>query len=185
MPYEDLLQSAKFNPDRADFKELRLAYACSLECHPKIEDQELDLRKALADFLNQDDWEAGIGIVNRLLELCYLDIEAHMIAASIYRRTGDERRSSYHLRFAKGLLDSIFQSGDGQSRETAFTVVNVAEEYTVLRVLGVHSICQSFSRVRGHFDIFEVLDPTSGQRAAVYFNTDSTREGRVGASSIQ
>ncbi len=185
MLYEDLLQSAKFNPDRADFNELRLAYIQSLECHPHAQDQALALRKTLANLLNEGDLEAAINIVNRLLELCYLDIEAHMIAASLYRRTGDERRSMYHLRFAKGLLDSIFQSGDGQSRETAFTVVNVAEEYTVLRVLGVQSICQSFSGVKGHFDIFEILDPTSGQRAAVYFNTNSTKEREVGASSIQ
>ncbi len=180
-----MLQSAKFNPDGADFKELRLAYARSLGYHPCAENQALDLRKTLADVLNEGDWQTGISIVNRLLELCYLDIEAHMIAASVYRRTGDERRSTYHLRFAKGLLDSIFQSGNGQSQETAFTVVNVAEEYTVLRVLGVQSICQSFSGVKGHFDIFEILDPMSGQRAAVYFDTNSTKEWGVGPSPIQ
>lgn len=176
MPYEDLLQSAKLNPDRADFRELRLAYARSLECRPPAYGQDLALRETLADVLNEGDWEVGLNVVNRLLELCYLDIEAHMIAASIYRRTEDKKRSTYHLRFAKGLLDSIFQSGDGQSHETAFTVVNVAEEYTVLRVLGIRSICQSFSGVKGHFDIFEILDPTSGERAAVYFNTDSAKK---------
>ncbi len=108
-----------------------------------------------------------------------------MIAASIYRKTGDKKRSTFHLRFAKGLLDSIFQSGDGQSRETAFRVVDVAEEYTVLRVLGLQSICQMLPGVEGHFDIFEVLDPTSGQHAAIYFQIDPGKKWRFRTSFIR
>ncbi len=108
-----------------------------------------------------------------------------MISASIYRRIRDEKRSRFHLQFAKGLLDSIFQSGDGQSPETAFRVVDVAEEYTVLRVLGVQSICQMVPGLEGHFDIFEVLDPASGQHAAIYFHIDPGKKWRFRTSFIR
>ena len=171
--YEDLLQAAKLNPDFTDFKELRLAYTKSPEYTPHSDIPQIELRKSAYNALNQEDLQMAINLANRMLELNYLDIDAHLIAATSCGKIGDETRSTYHWRFTKGLLGSILQSGDGQSCQTAFTVINAAEEYNVLSFLGAELISQSLIEFEGHFfDLHQIHDIKSDRPAKIYFNID-------------
>jgi hypothetical protein len=71
------------------------------------------------------------------------------------------------------LMDSIMNSGDGRGFATAYVVVTVAEEYSVLRLLGLKAVGQSLGANEGSsFDIITVNDQETGAEAKVYFNID-------------
>jgi hypothetical protein len=169
--YEDLLAIAKSNPEAVDFRELRLAYARSPQYHPYSTERWPD--RPLRELLDEKDTEMAIKAINRRLATYYLDIHAHLAAAYVYRRVGDEARSAHHRKCAKGLLDSIFESGDGRTYETAFVVIDVSEEYAVLDVLGLQLAVQSLHEHEGHhFDLLECRDPKTDKSAELYFNID-------------
>lgn len=171
MQYADLLEDAKINPDAANFKELRISYARSLEYNPY--NLYIDTYKSIANVLNEKDLSIAIEEISRLLETCYLDIDAHAISSSIYKRMGDETKSAYHLKFVKGILNSILQSEDGRSYKTAFMVISIQEEHGVLRSLGIKPTNHCMEEHDGHqFDVFDYYDSETGQAAKIYFNID-------------
>ena len=171
MQYAELLDAAKRNPETVDFKELRISYAQSVEYNPY--NLCIDTYKSIAKVIHEKDSEIAIKEIDRLLEKCYLDIDAHAISSSICKKMGNEAESLYHLKFVKGILNSILQSDDGRSYETALTVISIQEEHAVLRSLGIKPTNHSLEEHDGHqFDVFDFYDPETGQVAKIYFNID-------------
>ena len=174
MTYDDLLDAALQDPASADFQALRAAYAQSEEYAPYVHDTEH--LEALRGALHADDLPAALAAIEGLLDHNYLDVEAHMAADYIYTRLEDADRSAYHRAFAKGLIDAILDSGSGRDFATAFAVLNVTEEYTVLRVLGFRPGEQRLTEHEGHwFDILSVQHPSRDGTFEVYFNVDLPR----------
>ncbi len=173
MSYADLLAAAQENPVEADFHALRMAYAQSEDYAPYTHDT--DNVELLSHALRADDLSAALTAVLNLLQFNYLDIEAHMSADYIYTRQDDAPHAAFHRAFAQGLLRSIIESGTGRDFSTAFIVISVPEEYTLLRVMGLRHSSQSLSNHDGHW--YDVLDVTNaaGQAAKVYFNIDLPR----------
>jgi hypothetical protein len=133
--YEELLASAKSSPDTVDFQELRLACTRSSRYSPYTAASEGQC--ASGDVLGGIDGEAALDAALRTLGSNYLEIEAHLLAASEYRATGDQAKAKYHESCARGLLDSVLRSGDGRTPGTAFAVISVAEEYAVRAALAL------------------------------------------------
>ena len=181
MEYAELLVAAKRNPAAANFTALRLACAQSPEYAPYAIEYVhaktwASLQKALSDDnIRTGNVQAAITPIHRMLATCYLDVQLHVTAATVYKMLADETQSIFHYTFAAGLLDSIFRSGDARSYETAFTVIDVREEYAVLRALDVELTRQTLVGHNDHwFDVLEVHNPQTGKPAAVklYFNID-------------
>ncbi len=79
----------------------------------------------------------------------------------------------FHEFVLSGLIRSILQSGDGQSPETAFVVINVREEYILMELLGLTMQKQSVLESGGHiYDRLEVVDSETGEERELYFNVD-------------
>jgi hypothetical protein len=171
MHYADLLEAAKLNPETVNFKELRISYTQSVEYNPY--NLYIDTYKSIANAIHEKDLSIAIKEIGRLLETCYLDIDAHALSSSIYERMEDEAKSTYHLKFVKGILKSILQPEDGRSYETAFVVISIQEEHAVLRSLGIKPTNHSLKDHEGHqFDVFDFCDPETGQATKIYFNID-------------
>lgn len=174
MKYADLLALARQNPDTADFRALRLAYADSPEYNPYPARHPAEA--AITATLRENDWMSALPAVLDFLEAHYLDIAAHFTAVRIYNQLNQPDQETYHRTFARRLLNSIVASGDGRSPETAFVVISISEEYALLRLLGAHLQMQSLVRHEGHsFDVLKAEVPqTSGGTAVVklYFNVD-------------
>ena len=72
-----------------------------------------------------------------------------------------------------GLVDSIIQSGDGKSPETAMTVIEIREEYDVLDVLGFEQESQTLVEKDGkRFDFLVAKNSETGETRDFYFNID-------------
>jgi len=174
MTYDDLLGAAIRDPGSADFHALRMAYAQSEGYAPYIHDAEH--LEALRAALQADDFQAALDAIEGLLAYNYLDIEAHMAADYIYTRLDDAGHSAYHRAFAKGLIDAILATGSGRDFATAFDVLSVTEEYTILRVLGLRPAGQRLVQHEGHwFDILAAQHPSREEPFEVYFNIDLPR----------
>jgi len=75
-----------------------------------------------------------------------------------------------------GLFSSVLKSGDGKSPETAFVVIAVDEEYSVLETASLTPVKQALVNHGGSaFDRFEVKLPESEKTATLFFNVDRPR----------
>ncbi len=63
-----------------------------------------------------------------------------MFASTAYEKLGKADKAKFHHDVASAFLRSIFTSGDGKTKETAFEVASVAEEYVVVMVMGLPRI---------------------------------------------
>lgn len=72
-----------------------------------------------------------------------------------------------------GLFSSVLKSGNGMSPETAFVVIAVDEEYSVLETASLTPVKQALVNHGGSvFDRFEVKLPDSDQTVTLFFNFD-------------
>ena len=94
-----------------------------------------------------------------------------MAAGFALGKLGQAGPSAREEEIGFGLIKSI-QTGDGKTAESAFTVVSVAEEYSLMRVLGRRVTRQSLVRKDGHF--FDVLDTVDlqGRPSVDFFMID-------------
>ena len=152
--------------------EQRLAYAASAEYNP-YDTKSRDCQKTAAEFLDKKEFAQAIAETQKGLALNKYDIDLLMILASAYRGSGDIPNADKTREQWMSLVDSILGSGSGRDFATAFQVISVAEEYAVLRVLGLQVTGQSLRENGGsEFDIMQVKNPRSGADITLYFNVD-------------
>lgn len=172
MEYSELLEAAKSNPDVADFKELRLEW---LKSSGYVHTRGKSIAEALLErgFVEKDMQKMLKG-ATELLEINYLNISAHMAVRHAYEKLGEEQRAEYHRKFEKGLLESILQSGDGLSYETAFVVVDVEEEHSLLSAFGFEEVLQELCKHEGcYYDILECVNRETGKTIKMYFDVSN------------
>ena len=166
--YESLLEGVKKQDPAVDFTALRMAYFD----FPKHKWTDSDLRKAMFKALGEKDYDKAIGTAGKILNDNYLDIDAHLVSAIVSKRKNDPTGQKLHDFVGKGLFQSILASGDGKTPETAYVVISVDEEYSLLRVQGLRTEEQSLVPLNGHhYDVMKVVSSDGGQ-STIYFNID-------------
>ena len=101
------------------------------------------------------------------------DIDLLIALASAYRDAGDIANADKTRQQWMALVDSILRSGDGRDFATAFRVITVAEEYAVLRVLGLKTTSQSLVEHAGsEYDVMTVKNPKTDAELVFHFNVD-------------
>lgn len=169
--FQSLLERVKKSDPTVDFAAMRKLqtrldsykpYGADVEDRPfaLVSAGKLDQAKSLAE---------------HVLGLNYLDLEAHMAAATIAEKRGDATAAAHHHYVMNGVLDSIFQSGDGKSLETAFVVITLSEEYAVMSQLGLRVGSQALlNDDAGHsYDQLTGVNPKTQASQEVYFNIDA------------
>jgi len=131
-------------------------------------------------------WKSG-DVVSTLKELIgVLDfyptsIEAHRRLADMFEivmgqakdpeaRAAASNSEKYYRAIADGLVQSILDSGDGKTPESAYQVINISEEYMVLLYLGLKRTGQALVQKDGKtFDRLEVQD-AQGAISEIHFD---------------
>lgn len=171
MDYASLLAEARADPENADFHALRMAYTRTAAYSPYRHHH--DAVVALRDALQAGALDRARAAVADLLAFNYLDIEAHMAADYIATQLDDRAGAAYHRAWARGLIDAILATGTGRDFTTAWIVLSTAEEYTILRVLGLAPGGQQLVEHDGHwFDVLTAQQRSSGQSVELVFNID-------------
>jgi thiol-disulfide isomerase/thioredoxin len=170
--YSAMLARVRQGDMSVDFRAFRSAGAQKSGPHASI--VELGERQAFVKLAVAGDWAGAFTSAKQALQRNFASPIAHydaMIACAKLQQT-DEAAS--HEKILNALLDSIRQSGDGKSAETAYFVVTGREEYIFLaRVLHLRPRSQSLVGKNGHFyDCLHVVDPATNQNQNVWFNAD-------------
>jgi hypothetical protein len=151
---------------------MRVEYAASADYDPYSSGLS-DIFKKAVKLLEEQKPQEAADEAEKGLEKYRLNIDLLMLQSAAYRRMGLGDKAEQVRRQWFALMDSIMNSGDGRGFATAYVVVTVAEEYSVLRLLGLKAVGQSLGANEGSsFDIITVNDQETGAEAKVYFNID-------------
>lgn len=170
--YAALLKRVQEGDTTVDMRAFRIAGVLSLGAHGGM--REAGERHAFRKLADSRDYQGALDSANAALARNYASIVNHfdaMVACQALQKTGE---AAIHQKLLNALLDSIQNSGDGKSPETAWFVVTTNEEYLFLgRVLGVKVKSQGLVPKDGHFyDRMEVINPKTDKSQSVWFNTD-------------
>jgi hypothetical protein len=166
--YQALLAAAKAGAPNADWGALRLAY--SRRPSFRVFAQSAAKRQ-MFEAAQKGDCAAALPAAKATLEEAYVDIDAHMVAAFCEDAAGDKAAAQLDRDIGAGLAASI-ETGDGLSTGSAFTPIDVDEEYAVMRALGAHVTEQALIQSGGHsYDALTTVDQ-AGRKATYYFLID-------------
>jgi hypothetical protein len=167
--YYSLLDSVK-NGTSDDFFTLRMAYAKTALYEPYGKDIK-ELQKKMVSYIEKKDFQKALAIADDILKKKYVDIKTHLDCSQIYEQLKDTVKSNYHYNFYKGLINSIYLSGDGKSVKTAFIVIEIPEEYDLMEWLNLKPLGQYWLIKDGfHFDVVKVSDGI--EEKELFFNVD-------------
>jgi hypothetical protein len=168
--YDALVAELKAGNTAIDYQALRFARSELPGYNPydALSDPDKgDLIRAMA----ANDTDRVAAIANDIIARDYTDIDAHAALSTVLQRRGETEQAAFELAVANGLLDSIEQSGDGMTPETAYVVIGIAEEYSLLGARGLQVAKQTLLQTeRGPVDALDVVNPTNNELSTVYFN---------------
>ena len=169
--YDALLTKLKSGDLGIDFKALRMKYTETKDYTP--EGLSPEVRNRMYTAMNEKRYMEARALAEDVLKTNFVDISAHLVAGMANEALGDTAKFEFHKQVFSGLISSIMDDGDGQSRENSFTVISVPEEYAVLDYLRLARDKQFSASGDGHmYDVFSVTDKESGGTAKLYFNID-------------
>ncbi|HXK24192.1 MAG TPA: DUF4919 domain-containing protein [Myxococcota bacterium] len=148
-----------------DFTRLRTQYG-EREDFRAVCEADRPLR-AMIEAANAARWQESLDVALPWLAHCPVDLDARVVAAMSLSQLGREQEADEHKRWFNGLVDSILDSGDGKTKETAFVVISVPEEYSLLRVFGLAVTRQML--LDNRIDAL-VVEDESGKSSTVYFD---------------
>ncbi|MBR4391922.1 MAG: DUF4919 domain-containing protein [Bacteroidales bacterium] len=139
----------------------------------KFENYE-EVNKALSgDNNTEEHWQKAALAIEKQLHSDPTNLRFHvykqMAYSYVYGKESQEYRDAVFQ--VKTLLSAIMASGDGRSKETAFHVISVTDEYGLMDILGVSLKMQSLINDKDQsYDLMELKENEYGLES-LYFNT--------------
>jgi|WetSurMetagenome_2_1015567.scaffolds.fasta_scaffold00458_8 hypothetical protein len=169
--YYDLVKKLGNNDKNIDFKALRLSYTKTPDYKPYGENDSA--RDAALKALNKKDYAEAVRQAQAVLAGNYVDLDAHMICRIAYREMGNSAKYAFHNYVLKGLVSSLYASGDGTSVDKAIIVISTKEEYFILNANSLKLVRQSLISSNGRrYDKMEVENKKTGEKKVMYFDVD-------------
>jgi hypothetical protein len=169
--YATLLAKVKAGDFAIDFQRLRFSYMESPE--RKTAKDTSDEKKQMWQAFNAKDYKKAIENAETVIAQEFVDMDGHYVQAASYRELQDVEKAELQRKIFIGLLDSIRNSGNGKSLDSAYVVINTHEEYVILGVMGLRPHKQSLVQKDGHsYDVLEAVDQKTKQSVTLYFNVD-------------
>lgn len=154
------------------FKELRFAYTETPQYNP-YGGIKAETGGAMLTAVNNKEYKKALEYAEKILKEDYVDIDAHIVASTAYRETGNQEKADYHQAIVGILIQSMLRDGYGDKPETAIEVISTDEEYAILNLSGLQVRSQAALQANGHhYDKLTVVDPVSGKTFEMYFCID-------------
>jgi hypothetical protein len=170
-----LKKNLQQDPDSIDYLEFR--YTCSKDKNYNPNYSNSKTREELFQLLEESKYDKVLTKLNDFFKADYSDITSHLIATIVYGKKEKEELVNFHNKVARGLINSILQSGDG-SLQNPFYVISVKEEYNFLDAMNVHIEERLPSKYLEDeiIDIFEIEDNKSKTKMKVHFILINVKE---------
>lgn len=125
------------------------------------------LSSEMGKSLQEKNYVAAAKSAKELLAVNFTNMYAHYVVTM--DTTADSTTIAFHNEVAKGLFESIYNSGRGLSEETALYVISISEEYDFLGFMGFKFERQSLIEKDGHFyDLMEASNGETGESKKYY-----------------
>jgi hypothetical protein len=173
-PYSRLVDRLKGGDRTVDFTELRMAFTET----PAYNGMMMGFYQPLWRTLNAREFEGALRVADRVLQLNYVEANAHLVAATAHKELKHDEQAEFHRYVADGLLRSITSKGDGKSAETAYQVIDISEEYALFRSMNLTVKSQSIVGLpetgRPIMDRVVVVDGGStNEERVLFFSVDN------------
>ena len=155
---------------KVDFRNFRESFLKSRQYEvAKSKTKMMDtLEKRMYAELDKSNYPAVIRTTKQMLSIDYTNMLAHKILRQTYTMAGDtiSARKYHDIQF--GLLNSIVKGGNGKTCETAWPVIQMSEEYFILKMLEAKVEQQSLITKGGTCDKMDVV--VDGKKKTYYFD---------------
>ena len=116
------------------------------------------------------DWMTCLDIVDELLAMNYASLNGHYTAMVCQLESDDAAQSQYHESVMNQLLEAVWLTGNGESLETAFQVINRAERDAFIEFHGLEFIKHSVTRLDGQdYEVVTLYDARKDETFEWYF----------------
>lgn len=177
--YQQQISWIKSGDSNADFTALREAFSRTASYAPYL---VRPVESAIADY-EQQRYDQCVETAEQTLERQYGHIQAHFLVMACQRELGNHAVAEFHDSVVRGLLESIDQSGDGQSPDSAITTYDMQELYTYLEFMGLNAVGQKLITDNGRwYDVMTVTYEDEQREFELYF--DITTQFERGKSSF-
>jgi Domain of unknown function (DUF4919) len=133
------------------------------------------LQKEMNSFVKLKNAQEVINVTKKILCIDYTNMQAHKMLRQSYKIIGDTINAQKYKTIQFGLLNSIVKNGDGKTCETAWHVVQIEEEYFILKMLDATLIEQRIDKKNGLCDKINVNE--EGKEKTYYFGITKVFEG--------
>lgn len=169
-PYAAMVEKIKDESPDADFLALRMSYAetenYKLYLGPKVKETQ-----ALLDAIKSGNYQKCIDMAEDIMTYNYTSLNAHFAAFLCNNQQKNIEQAEYHKYVVKGLMDSIGNSGNGQSPETAFVTISTEELQAFIQLMGFQIKNQSLLDKDGKtYEVMSVVNPKTGEELNLYFD---------------
>lgn len=166
------IKAAEKSPEACDFGALRRAYVESEDYAPT---SHFSYHKLIGHTNSAQSFEEVVQFCEGIVERNPMDLEARMMLEFACERLEWFELAAKQHAFVEEMLKALFASGDGKSVESAWHVVSVAEEYTVLSVMSLKLLRQELLEIDGRFyDILSVQPSADPDKATFQLFFDVT-----------
>jgi hypothetical protein len=174
--YLELVNKAIAGEEPVDYTRIRQLYTGTSFYDPYGGDQAIKymLQRAGQQIIYDKSPEATQEY-NTLLAQHFAHFRSHMQAMEMMDKGHiPASQRALHQRALAGIVASIIGSGDGKSTQTAFKVIDPAEESLILKTYYHYQpSSQEFQQKDGHFwDVLKYQNPANDDAGAMYFNVD-------------
>lgn len=169
--YKSRIANLEVGETDIDYTSLRLAYSQLKDANPYGADH--DIRAQMNVAVIEGHCDQALKIADSILKTIYLSPDTHAAMSNCFRVNGDNSKAELHKKIYLGLINSILAKGDGNTLETAYTVISIEEAFAVMRALGFAVWGQGYIHKDLHtFDVLSGTDEKNKRTAKVYFNVD-------------
>ena len=168
--YSALVERVRAGDLSVDLGDLRQAYTETAEYRAMM----MGVYQQLWRPLSAGDFPTALQTAETVLQRNYVEINAHMVASIANEQLGNVPRAQFHKSVADGLLRVVMSKGDGKTPETAYEVIDISEEYAVMRALNLTMKGQGLSMPPNgpKVDSLTVVDNRTKEERVLYFNVD-------------
>jgi hypothetical protein len=168
--YSELVNSVKAKPSLEAITELRQLTILTDRFKTNIA-AEKTLNQSLFEAMDAGNWSACLQKSHEALARHYASLNSHYAAMVCSIESGEALQGQYHESVINYLLEAVWTTGDGESIETAFQVINEIEQNAFLEFHGLEFIKHNVTRRDGQsYNLVTLYDARKDKAFEWYFD---------------
>ena len=125
----------------------------------------------------RQNYERAIMLGVKIVEKDPVDFTVLLKLLKCYLEEGEDEAAEFTRMQVDVLYKAILHSGDGSSPESAIKVLQVADEYAIMALMGIEGVSRRSQMGRNSIvDVWKVRSAAKGGKEVMYFEVLSNRE---------